>query len=190
MKTGAKFATATDQGRYFIGLGANLPSRHGPALATLIAALGALEAMDIKILARSPWFESEPVPSSAQDWFINGVIVAFTSETPHKLLNILHKIELDFGRIRTVANAPRPLDLDLLAAVDGAAAEPRAGWSAGTDLSGRALVLPHPRMAERAFVLRPMAAIAPDWVHPGTGRSVASLAAELPERPMVRLLGG
>jgi 2-amino-4-hydroxy-6-hydroxymethyldihydropteridine diphosphokinase len=161
---------------YLIGLGANLPSRHGAPLETLVAALAALEERNITVLARSPWFESEPVPRSDQAWFINGAICVSTLNESNNLLKILHDIEVDFGRVRTVPNAARPLDFD--------------GGPGTFDLSGRALVLPHPRLHERAFVLRPLLAIAPDWIHPEIGLSVRKMAAKLPAHPVVRLLQG
>lgn len=175
---------------YFVGLGANLPSHLGSPLDTLIGALAALEANNIRVLARSPWFESEPVPRSAQDWFINAVIYIFTLESAFNILQTLHKIELDTGRARSVPNAARPLDLDLLAAADGHSIQPENHGAPDLDLSGRALILPHPRLAERAFVLKPWAAIAPNWIYPQTGQSVAAMAANLPDQPIVHLLRG
>ncbi|MGE0152750.1 MAG: 2-amino-4-hydroxy-6-hydroxymethyldihydropteridine diphosphokinase [Reyranellaceae bacterium] len=189
MQIGAGQQNSAENRQYLIGLGANLPSPHGPPLATLVAALAALEARNVRVLARSPWFESEPVPRSEQAWFVNAAALVGTLESPHNLLKILHEIEIDFGRARSVPNAARPLDLDLLLGTGLVLDRPPDDGSGGVDLSGRALVLPHPRLAERAFVLRPLAAIAPDWVHPRTGRSLARMAAELPDGPMVRLLG-
>lgn len=175
---------------YLIGLGANLPSRHGAPLQTLVAALAALEKRNISVLARSPWFESEPVPSSDQAWFINGAICISTLEDPHNLLKLLHDIEVGFGRMRTVANAPRPLDLDLLAQIGAPPHKAPVLGAQGIDLSGKALVLPHPRLHERGFVLRPLLAIAPKWRHPESGLSVQEMAAKLPSQPVVRLLQG
>lgn len=176
--------------RYLIGLGANLPSSAGPPLATLIAAIAALEARNIKVLARSPWFESEPVPKSDQPWFLNAAICISTLEKPFNILKILHEIEICFGRARSIRNAPRPLDLDLLMGEEALIVAAPDGGPEGFDLSGNALVLPHPRLIERAFVLRPLLAIAPDWVHPVSGRSVAEMAAGLPQTPIVRVLQG
>jgi 2-amino-4-hydroxy-6-hydroxymethyldihydropteridine diphosphokinase len=186
MQTPDKSQNVEDNGLYLVGLGANLPSKFGPPLATLIAALAALDARNVRILARSAWFESEPVPKSDQNWFINAVVCVHTLENSHNLLKILHEIEIEFGRIRSVPNAPRPLDLDLLlgpASLQGVSSAPKV-----LDLSGSALVLPHPRLTERAFVLRPLATIVPDWAHPGTGLSVAEMAAKLSPGPVVRLL--
>lgn len=186
MQTHGNRQNAEDNGLYLVGLGANLLSKFGPPLATLIAALAALEARNVRILARSPWFESEPVPKSDQDWFVNAAVCVYTLEKPNNILKILHEIEIEFGRVRSVPNAPRPLDLDLLL---GPTSQQGPGAASGVlDLSGNALVLPHPRLTERAFVLRPLAAIAPDWVHPGTGLSLAEMSTKLPPGPVVRVL--
>ena len=150
-----------------IGLGANLPSRVGPPLATLEAALQALAASGVRIAARSRWYRTAPVPASDQPWFINGVARVETGLSPAELLAVLQRIERDFGRNRGVPNAARTLDLDLLDYDSRVEATPK-------------LALPHPRMHERAFVLLPLAEVAPDWVHPTLGGSVAKLIGGLP----------
>ncbi len=162
-----------------IGLGGNLPSQYGDPKAGLAAVLPRLAGIGVRILARSPWYESEPVPPSDQPWYINAVISGETSEEADILLSYMHKIEEDWGRRRSVANAARPLDLDLLAYGEHvtAPAAPAHGVP----------VLPHPRMQDRAFVLAPLAAIAPQWRHPRLGRSAAALLAELPPGPGLRL---
>jgi len=186
MQTPSKPWHAEDNGPYLVGLGANLSSKFGPPLTTLIAALAALEARNVRILARSPWFESEPVPKSDQDWFVNAAVCVQTVENPNNLLKILHEIEIEFGRVRSVPNASRPLDLDLLL---GPAPQQGVSPAPGVpDLSGDALVLPHPRLAQRAFVLRPLAAVAPDWVHSGTGLTIAEMAVKLSSASVVRVL--
>lgn len=188
MQTSGKPENPNERHLYLIGLGGNLPSRHGSPVKTLVAALNALEAIDINVVARSPWFESEPVPSSDQPWFINAAACISTSIKPNNILKILHDIEIDFGRMRTVPNAARSLDLDLL--MGPTVQDGGAGKSGLFDLSGNSLVLPHPRLEQRAFVLRPLAAIVPDWVHPVTGLSVAEMTARLPPVPIVRVLQG
>lgn len=151
----------------FLALGANLPSSAGPPLATLEAALAGLERAGVKIAARSRWYRTAPVPVSDQPWFVNGVVGLATSLDPLALLNLLQAIERQFGRERGVRNAARTLDLDLLD-YDGLVKE------------GPDLVLPHPRMQERAFVLLPLAEVAPGWRHPKLGTPVADLIAALP----------
>jgi 2-amino-4-hydroxy-6-hydroxymethyldihydropteridine diphosphokinase len=152
-----------------IGLGANLPSADfGPPAKTLEAAIAAIAATGIKVAARSPFYESAPVPESEQPWFVNSVIRVETALKPGPLLKVLLGIERQFGRQRSVPNAPRTLDLDLLAhgaVVTGADACP---------------ILPHPRMHLRAFVLLPLAEIAPNWRHPGEQTPLRALIARLP----------
>lgn len=152
----------------FIGIGSNLPSPAGPPLETAEAALEALAAAGVRVLRRSRWYESAPVPPSDQPWFVNGVVEVETGLAPAALLALLHRIEAQFGRRRTVANAARPLDLDLLAYDDRVCDD------------GNGIILPHPRLHERAFVLLPLSELAPDWRHPRTGRRIADLIAALP----------
>ena len=109
-------AEARPGGPILIGLGANLPSpEHGPPVATLEAAVAALAARGLAIRARSRWWESAPVPISDQPWYVNGVVEVETALAPEALLALLHEVEAEFGRHRSVPNAPRVLDLDLLA---------------------------------------------------------------------------
>lgn len=153
----------------FIALGANLehPILGGPK-ETCEAALAALGEHGITVLARSRWYRTRPVPVSDQPWFVNGVAQVETDLDAARLMAVLHGIEADFGRVRGVPNAARTLDLDLID-FRGLAAD-----------GGKGPVLPHPRMAERAFVLLPLADIAPDWRHPVSGRSLRDLIAALP----------
>ncbi len=149
-----------------IGLGANLPSAAGPPAATLAAALVALEAAGVAVERRSSWYRSAPLPADDQPWYVNAVVAVRTGLGPAELLALLHRIEADFGRRRMRRNEPRVLDLDLL------------------DYHGlvrqEAPVLPHPRLHERAFVLLPLEAVAPQWRHPLTGAGLAELIAALP----------
>jgi 2-amino-4-hydroxy-6-hydroxymethyldihydropteridine diphosphokinase len=148
-----------------LGLGANLPSNVGPPMATLAAALDALGGERVRLVRRSPWYRSPPVPPSAQPWYVNGVAVVETTHSPADLLALLHRIEARFGRGRGEANAARPLDLDLL------------DYEGRVSNAGDTPVLPHPRLHERAFVLLPLRDVAPGWRHPRLGRTVADLLA-------------
>src|SRR4051812_41284962 len=99
----------------YIGLGANLPSpEHGTPRATLEAAIRELAARGLQPVARSPFYESAPVPVSDQPWYLNAVVEVATDRNAAEVLAILHSVENAFGRVRGVRNAARVLDLDLL----------------------------------------------------------------------------
>jgi 2-amino-4-hydroxy-6-hydroxymethyldihydropteridine diphosphokinase len=154
----------------FIGAGANLShERHGAPRQTLEAALVELGRRGVRTLRVSPWYRTAPVPASDQPWFVNAVVEVASGLPADALLTELHAVEAEFGRRRTVANAARPIDLDLL--------DYHGEIAPGGP--GRA-ILPHPRMSGRAFVLRPLADLAPDWRHPVTGQPIAGLLAALP----------
>jgi 2-amino-4-hydroxy-6-hydroxymethyldihydropteridine diphosphokinase len=150
----------------YIGLGANLASASGSPRATCEAALARLDALGARIIRRSRWFRSAPVPVSDQPWFVNGVAAVAWTGTPENLLALLHAVEAVLGRQRRERNEARAIDLDILAM--------------GDLVREASPVLPHPRLHERAFVLRPLADLAPDWRHPVSGRSIADLIADLP----------
>ena len=155
----------------FIGIGANLPNpAFGPPRATCGAALERLAGHGVNVTARAPWYASAPVPVSAQPWYVNGVVAVTTELAPEALMAALLAIEQGLGRERGARNAARTVDLDILAYGDQVI-------DAGDD---DRLRIPHPRMAERAFVLMPLADIAPDWRHPANGRDIARLLAEMP----------
>ena len=156
-----------------VALGANLATvRFGTPAEGLDAALDVLADHGIRIAARSRWYRSAPAPPATGRWFVNGVIRVETTLAPVPLMARLLLIEAAFGRRRSVAGADRPLDLDLLD-YHGRIVE-----HAGDD-SGPALVLPHPRLGERAFVLAPLIEVAPGWRHPASGATGASLLAAL-----------
>ena len=151
-----------------IAIGSNLPfPPYNTPLEVCEAALGRLAEEGIELIQKSRWFESAPVPPSDQPWFVNGVLEVSTNLGPDELLDRLHAVERAFGRERGALNAARTLDLDLLA----------YGELVGERASG--LILPHPRLAERAFVLLPLLDIAPSWIHPSLGKTAQTLAKEL-----------
>ncbi len=154
-----------------IGLGANLESEtYGPPRATCGAALECLINEGITIEARARWNRTQPVPVSDQPWYVNGVVRVATDFAPEALLELLLTVEQRFGRRRGERNAPRTIDLDLLAHGD------HVLENAGP----HAARIPHPRMSERAFVLLPLAEVAGDWFHPVSGAKIADLIANLP----------
>jgi len=147
-----------------IAVGANLPDSAGrPALETCRWAAGQLERV-APIGAVSRWYCTAPVPASGQPDYINGVVRLNGAGDPQKLLDAINAIEDAAGRVRGELNAARVLDLDLLAVDDQIV-------STGT------LILPHSRLAQRAFVLVPLCDVAPDWMHPGLGQTAAALLA-------------
>jgi 2-amino-4-hydroxy-6-hydroxymethyldihydropteridine diphosphokinase len=153
----------------FLGLGANLPSpAFGTPRAACEAALKCLECKGVRILRRSRWYESAPRPPSGQPRYVNGVAEVDSSLSPEALLAVLHAVEATFGRVREVRNEARVLDLDLLAYHDIVREGPVPP------------ILPHPRMTERAFVLLPLAELAPDWRDPRSGARLADLVTALP----------
>ncbi|HXR86338.1 MAG TPA: 2-amino-4-hydroxy-6-hydroxymethyldihydropteridine diphosphokinase [Stellaceae bacterium] len=158
-----------------IALGANLPSAAGGPQQTLEAALQRLEASGVRVLGRSRWYRTAPVPVSEQPWFVNGVARVETTLEPTALLAVLQGLEREFGRQRTVANAARTLDLDVID-------------YDGTVENTPELTLPHPRMQDRAFVLLPLAEIAPGWLHPTLGKTVESLISALPPEQKAELI--
>jgi 2-amino-4-hydroxy-6-hydroxymethyldihydropteridine diphosphokinase len=160
-----------------VALGANLPGPAGSAAATVRAAVQRFAAGPTRVAASSRIWESPPWPPSDQPWYANAVVRLETELDAVALLGHLHALELEFGRVREMRNAARTLDLDLLD-YDGMLRAPPQ----------EAPELPHPRMAGRAFVLMPLAEIAPDWRHPGSGIGVAELIAGLPADTICRPL--
>ena len=163
-----------------IGLGGNLPSAEfGAPRATLEAALAALDAAGIGIRQRSRWYRTTPVPDDGQPHYVNGVARPRDRPArPRTSWRLLLETERRFGRIRTQRWAPRVLDLDLLAYHDHVTwAEPAPAGSP---------MLPHPRLHERAFVLVPLAEIAPAWRHPVLGRTRLGAAGGAAARAICR----
>lgn len=158
--TGAKSArnALTKQTQSAIALGSNL----GDSLTTLTEALKILaHTPGITLQAQSSWYQTEPVGPPQPD-YLNGCALLDVQITPEELLETLLTIEAQFGRIRQERNGPRTLDLDLL-------------LFDNLILNMPNLQVPHPRMRERAFVLVPLAEIAPNWIEPVSGKAIAQL---------------
>jgi len=147
-----------------VALGCNDKGVWADCREALEAALARFRSEGIDVVARSSWWASQAWPDPSDPSFLNGVVIVRTEHDPHALMAALGRIEEAFGRRRTVPNAPRTLDLDLIA----------YGREQG-DRDG--LILPHPRAADRRFVMGPLAEIAPDWVHPVVGATARIMAA-------------
>jgi 2-amino-4-hydroxy-6-hydroxymethyldihydropteridine diphosphokinase len=150
--------------RVILGLGANV----GRPLEQLAEAVAALRAF-VHVHAVSSVYRTEPVGFGDQPDFLNVVVAGGTALEPEALLDATQGVEAAMGRVRTFANAPRPIDVDLLAYGDREVATSR-------------LTLPHPGIAKRGFVLYPLAEVAPAWVHPvlrQTARELLRLAGPL-----------
>ncbi len=157
-----------------IGIGANLVHpEYGSPRRTCGAALSMLETRSIDIVKCSKWYRTAPVlapddTQSEQPWYINGAAAVDTGLGAHALLRELLEVEQTFGRVRSVANAPRTLDLDIILYND-------------QSFNDAGLNIPHPRMHERAFVLYPLKDLNPGWRHPENGLSIDDMISELPE---------
>jgi 2-amino-4-hydroxy-6-hydroxymethyldihydropteridine diphosphokinase len=152
-----------------IGLGANLGDR-AVTLREAVLRLGALG----RVTAVSSLYETEPVGYRDQPAFLNAAVALETTLSPAAIVAGLLAIEREMGRVRTFRNAPRTLDLDLLLLDDVVLAAP-------------GVTVPHPRLHERAFVLAPLAEIAPQAIHPVLRRSILELRAAAPEEEGVTL---
>ncbi|MDR3499959.1 MAG: 2-amino-4-hydroxy-6-hydroxymethyldihydropteridine diphosphokinase [Parvibaculum sp.] len=161
-----------------IGMGANLPTVHGGPMATLEAAMTLMPALGISIVRRSAFYLTPPLTPYAQPDFVNNVVMVETALPAASLLDALHRIEDRFGRHRTARWAARTLDLDLLDYQGQIvhASGPR-GVEAGPGVLP--LALPHPGIAGRAFVLVPLAEVAPEWRDPVSGETAGRLLQRL-----------
>ncbi|WP_310481241.1 2-amino-4-hydroxy-6-hydroxymethyldihydropteridine diphosphokinase [Chamaesiphon sp. VAR_48_metabat_403] len=150
------------KGKCAIGLGSNL----GDSLAIFTGAIDRLKTHpQIELITVSSWYITAPV-GPPQPNYLNGCATLETSLTPLDLLNILQAIESEFGRVRQEIWGARTLDLDLL-------------LYNGLIIDLPTLQIPHPHMCERAFVLVPLAEIAPNWIEPKSGNSIANLCNKL-----------
>lgn len=159
----------------FVAIGGNLiPEGFGTLDEVMADAMKALSEQGLVIAKCSSWYETAPVPVSDQPWFLNAVMAIETDLSETALLQLLHEVETNFGRVRNIRNEARILDLDLI------------------DYNGlvrddEAITIPHPRMHLRAFVLLPIQDLDANWCHPVSGVDVATLIAQMPEGQDIRL---
>jgi 2-amino-4-hydroxy-6-hydroxymethyldihydropteridine diphosphokinase len=146
----------------YIALGSNL----GDRAENLRLAREQVDAPDLRVLRESSIYETSPRDVEDQPWFLNQVIECETDLFPRQLLARLQKIERAMGRKRTIAKGPREIDLDILLFGNAVVKAPE-------------LEVPHPRMAERRFVLEPLAELVPDKRHPGTRRTMREMLAKV-----------
>jgi 2-amino-4-hydroxy-6-hydroxymethyldihydropteridine diphosphokinase len=157
--------------RIYLSLGSNIGDREG----NLRQAVERLASQDVRVLHASRIYETEPVDYRDQAWFLNQVVEAETALFPMQLLTRIGRIERELGRVRTAPKGPRTIDIDIL-------------FYAAAIVETARLEIPHPRIAERRFVLAPLAELAPDLRHPVTHRSVRQMLESAPPA-VVRPIG-
>lgn len=182
-----------ENGRYDVSLsmvavGSNEPSIYGGAEAIVRAAIRVLENADMALVATSHLYQTPCFPAGNGPDFVNAVVVVASELTPAQLLSHLHKIESNFGRTRVERWGARTLDLDLIAMDNRILPdfETVQGWidlplEQQMEHAPEQLILPHPRLQDRGFVLIPLADVAPDWHHPILGKSVQEMINSLSE---------
>lgn len=151
--------------KVFLSLGANLGDRAGAikkAIGLILSEEGITDA------GRGRFYETEPQGKKDQPWFLNTAIAILTDKPPLVLLDFLKGVEKAVGRVGGEAGGPRVVDIDII-------------FYGSQTVSAPGLAIPHPRALERKFVLAPLADISPDFVHPGTGRTMRQSLEEVSE---------
>ncbi len=178
----------------YVALGSNQSSAVGAPMEALTHSLRLFLGESLEIVQQSSWYQSPAFPAGSGPDYINGVVGVKTALSPVQILAALHRIEKALGRSRKKRWAARSCDLDLLAC--GVEIQPdKAGflrWQ-GLDLDQQKtlapdeLILPHPRLQDRSFVLAPFNEIAPNWRHPVLDKTVAEMLKELPNTDIAAL---
>ena len=145
-----------------VAFGGNLAADHGPVRAQLERALSEMARLGLEVVRRSRFWRSAAWPDGSDPPFLNMIALIETNLSAEQTLQALHRLERDLGRVRGRPNGPRTVDLDLIAF--------------GREVRQGELVLPHPRAAERHFVMGPLSELAPDWRHPVSGERAEDLA--------------
>ncbi|MEM0989959.1 MAG: 2-amino-4-hydroxy-6-hydroxymethyldihydropteridine diphosphokinase [Pseudomonadota bacterium] len=178
-----------------VALGANQPLGDRTPVETLDLALARLDGcVGMRISARSRWYRTPAFPAGSGPDFVNGAATLETDLLATEVLAAMHAIEGDLGRRRRERWAPRTCDLDLLGLGDTVLpdAETARRWMSLSDAEAQAdaadrLILPHPRMQTRAFVLVPVCDVAPDWQHPLLGKTAREMRDELPPEALAEV---
>lgn len=183
----------------YIAMGANLQSSVGSPLQTLQQAVALMQHESLSITRCSQWYHTPAFPAGSGPDFVNAVVEIVTDLAAADVLAALHRIEEQLGRVRLHRWGARVCDLDLIDHA-GLVAPDIATWRhwhglAPDEQASQApaeLILPHPRIQDRGFVLVPLAEIAPDWRHPVTGQTAAALRDSLPveEIEQIRAISG
>jgi len=157
----------------YLSLGANIGAR----AENIVRGIEALSARGVRVTRKSSLYETEPVEMTSLGWFLNCVVEAKTDLAPEALMQVLLGIEMSLGRERRVPHGDRPIDMDIL-------------LYGPSVVRTKKVEIPHPRMAERRFVLGPFAEIAPGALHPVLKKTIAELLAATNDRSKVRIYDG
>ena len=156
--------------RALIGVGSNI----GLAAQNCKKAIELVNKSEsVNVTAQSSLYESQPVGKTNQPWFVNSTIEVYTKLGPEELLQYLLNIEQEFGRVRKEKWGARIIDLDILD-------------FEGLIIDSKTLILPHPEMKKRRFVLEPLSEIAGETIHPLEKKMISDLLKELPKTPVVK----
>ncbi len=180
--------------KIIIALGANQTFEGRGPLDTLVETIRKVQNELLTVTRQSRWYSSPAFPTGSGPDYVNGAVAAETTMDPVQLQAHLHEIEAQMGRRRLVRWGPRACDLDQISYDDLVLpdADVYGQWrnlplEAQKEQAPKQLILPHPRLEDRAFVLIPMRDVAPDWVHPVTGAGLDELIAALPQDSLLDL---